>query len=205
MITRRRVILRAVALGAAAITPALPRPSAFAQSGSRGDLIDRWMSKWMTEGKLPVGALHVSRFVEPVYFLLKPIIWKPNTGQEAYPAVTVPKGFVTDFASIPSIFFSILRADGEYTYPAIIHDYLYWAQTTKRSTADAILGFAMEDFKVNWGARSIIYRSVRLGGGSAWSGNTSARLGGEKRVLKTFPDSPTSRWSDYKKDLSLFL
>ena len=48
----------------------------------------------------------------------------------------MPTGFVTDFASIPPIFYSVLRPDGEYAYAAVIHDYLYWTQTRPREDAD---------------------------------------------------------------------
>src|SRR5262245_44242442 len=36
--------------------------------------------------------LHVSRFVERIYFLTKPIAWFPNPGQERYRRVDVPVG-----------------------------------------------------------------------------------------------------------------
>jgi hypothetical protein len=66
-----------------------------------GQTIESWMNQWITSSKRPIGALHVSRFSDPIYFLLKPITWTPNPGQEGFQPVTVPVGFVTDFASIP--------------------------------------------------------------------------------------------------------
>jgi hypothetical protein len=42
--------------------------------------------------------------------------------------VTVPAGFVTDFASIPRPFWSILPTWGKYGPPAVVHDFLYWDQ-----------------------------------------------------------------------------
>src|SRR5215217_6020711 len=107
-----------------------------AQEQVDSETIDAWMISWMNQSRQPSGVLHLSRFADPMYFLLKPITWKPNPGQEAYQAVTVPEGFVTDFASIPRVFWSALRPDGLYTYPAIVHDYLYWEQTVTREVAD---------------------------------------------------------------------
>src|SRR5262245_55189884 len=92
-------------------------------------VIVSWMDQWMKIDRMPMGVLHLGRFADPIYFLIKPITWKPNPGQETFQAVTVPVGFVTDFASIPRIFWSALPPDGRYTYPAIVHDYLYWTQT----------------------------------------------------------------------------
>jgi hypothetical protein len=39
--------------------------------------------------------------------------------------VTVPVGFITDFASIPRIGRSIIQKDGPHRLPAVLHDYLY--------------------------------------------------------------------------------
>lgn len=39
--------------------------------------------------------------------------------------LTVPVGFITDFASIPRIGRSIIQKDGPHRLPAVLHDYLY--------------------------------------------------------------------------------
>src|SRR5262245_59514289 len=76
------------------------------------EVIENWMSDWMGSSRPPKGMLHVSRFVERIYFLTKPIGWFPSSGQEGkYKPVDVPVGFVTDFASIPRIFWSVLPPD----------------------------------------------------------------------------------------------
>ena len=71
-------------------------------------IMETWMNEWMGSTKLPVGALHLSRFKNPVYFLTKPISWIPNDESITYGEVAVPKGFVTDLASIPQVFWSLL-------------------------------------------------------------------------------------------------
>jgi hypothetical protein len=70
--------------------------------------MDKWITQWKSEAKDVEGALYLGRFADPIYFITKPISWKPNPGQERYNAVTVPVGFVTDFASIPRAFWSLL-------------------------------------------------------------------------------------------------
>jgi hypothetical protein len=40
--------------------------------------------------------------------------------------IKVPVGFVTDFASIPRAFWSILPPIDNYAKAAVIHDWLYW-------------------------------------------------------------------------------
>jgi hypothetical protein len=154
-------------------------------------------------GKSSYGPLAFGRFVERMYFLMRPIHWSPTPGvaeQKGYPAVTVPIGFVTDLASIPQIFYSLLPPDGPYTFPAIIHDYLYWSQTGSKSQADHILNFGMEDFKVDNLTRDTIYNAVHFAGQSAWNGNAKLKAKGEKRILARFPEDPTTLWVDWKKN-----
>ncbi|MDF0668564.1 MAG: DUF1353 domain-containing protein [Nitrospira sp.] len=166
--------------------------------------MEQWMTEWMSVSKAPGGMLRISRFREPIYFLTAPISWTPNQGQERYEAVTVPPGFVTDFASIPRIFWSALRPDGEYAYAAVVHDYLYWTQTRPREEADEILKMAMEDFEIGTTTVGTIYNAVRLGGKVAWNGNAKKKMQGEKRILTRFPQDPRTRWEDWKQRPGVF-
>ena len=148
--------------------------------------------------------LYIGRFADPIYFLLKPITWKPNPGQEAFQAVTVPVGFVTDFASIPRMFWSALRPDGNYTYPAIVHDFLYWTQTRPKDEADTIFKFGMEDFDIGTVISTAIYQAVYRFGSNAWKENARLKAKGEKRILKRFPESPTTTWAEWKRLSNVF-
>jgi hypothetical protein len=139
------------------------------------------MDKWMKTDKAAVGALDVGRFADRIYFLLKPITWKPNLGQESFQEVTVPIGFVTDFASIPRAFWSALPPDGRYTWPAIVHDYLYWTQMRSKEDADMIFKFGMEDLGVGTVVSNLIYNAVHSFGSYAWRKNAQLKAKGEKR------------------------
>lgn len=44
----------------------------------------------------------------------------------------VPPGFVTDLASVPDLAEPLLPRSGEYSNAAIMHDYLYWTQPSRR-------------------------------------------------------------------------
>ena len=79
--------------------------------------------------------------------------------------IKVPKGFETDFASIPRIFWPILPPFGRYTKAAIIHDYLYGLEGCSRWLADAIFREAMCQLGVPWYKRIPIYYAVRFFGG----------------------------------------
>ena len=150
------------------------------------------------------GALHLGRFSDPTYFITKAINWTPNPGQESLKSVRVPAGFVTDLTSIPREFWSLLRPDGNYTYPAIIHDYLYWEQNVTKEQADLIFKFGMEDFKIDPLTINTIIAAVKLGGQSAWNSNTKLKASGEKRIIKVYPEDPTISWAKWKIKPSIY-
>lgn len=83
--------------------------------------------------------------------------------------ITVPIGFVTDYASIPSIFYTLIGPPtGRYGKAAVIHDYLYDTQTTTRKEADKIFLEAMKVLKVPWWKRRMMWFAVRVGAGWIW-------------------------------------
>lgn len=184
----------------------LPPPCKGAADPTAESWLDAWMAnaKAGVEGRTPIGPLRISRFKDPTYFLLQPITWRPNQGQEKYGTVQVARGFITDFASIPAVFWSVLRPDGDYAYAAVIHDYLYWTQTKTREQSDEIFRFAMEDFSVKPTTAKTIYEAVSLFGRHAWDQNRDLREKGEKRVLRKFPDDPRITWTDWKRRPDVF-
>ncbi len=166
--------------------------------------IEKWMDAWSKTDKQPVNPLFLSRFADPIYFLTQPINWRPDPGQEDVQAVTVPTGFVTDFASIPRIFWSLVKPDGNYAWAAVVHDYLYWVQTTSKDVADKTMLYAMEDFGISALTKQSIYQAVHLFGQGAWNENASLKAKGEKRILKRYPTNPTTTWDTWRKDASNF-
>jgi hypothetical protein len=138
------------------------------------------------------------------YYIDSSLDWSPNRGQ-AFQRVTVPRGFCTDLASIPRIFWSLLPRTGRYAYGAIVHDYLYWVQTNTRKEADRIFHTGMRDAGVKRFTAFVMYAAVRIFGASPWRSNASAKEKGEKRILKVFPPhNALTAWGDWKKEPSHF-
>jgi hypothetical protein len=148
--------------------------------------------------------LLLGRFRDPWYYLIEPISWIPNPGQVNFEKVRVPRGFVTDLASIPPIFYPWLRPDGEYAYAAIVHDYLYWTQTRTRLMSDEILKSSMEDYRVDKRKIRAIYNAVRAFGESAWNENARLKADGERRILQRFPRTSLINWTDWKQRSDVF-
>ena len=82
--------------------------------------------------------------------------------------IKVPKGFITDFASIPKQFWSLIPPYGKHTKAAVVHDYLYKNHSTTRKEADQIFLKAMEALGVNPIKRGLMFNAVRAFGGKAW-------------------------------------
>ena len=164
-----------------------------------------WMDAWTGQrARDPQGGLFVYRFKDPFWALLKPISWRPNEPDSKILPVTAPTGFVTDFASIPREFYSLLRPDGEYAYPAVLHDYLYWTQQRSREESDDVFRLAMIDFQIGNLTVQTIYRAVRVFGQSAWNENQRLNAAGEKRILVKLPDDPRITWVEWKQDANVF-
>ena len=86
--------------------------------------------------------------------------------------VYVPKNFVTDGASIPRMFWAILSPFGAYFPAALVHDFLYSERNDEftRAEADEVFLEAMQECKVPWHRRAIIYSAVRLCGWKFFKG-----------------------------------
>jgi hypothetical protein len=127
---------------------------------------------------------------------------------DAYPygrrSIIVPKGFVTDFASIPRLFWSLLPPIGRYGYAALFHDYVYWDQKLKRAEADDVFNQTMIELMVPRWKRLVLYVAVRVFGFIAWRGNASLKANGEKRILKRIPKDIRTSWKVWKHQPSVF-
>ena len=102
--------------------------------------------------------------------LVVPLVYETRAGD----TVVIPPGFITDLASVPQVFRSLVPVNGKHRAPAILHDYRYTVQEGTRYAADLLFLEAMEDAGVRWTQRHLMYRAVRLGGGLPWRRNARA-------------------------------
>ena len=82
--------------------------------------------------------------------------------------VAVPKGFVTDGASVPRVLWNIFPPWGEYARAAVVHDWLYHRQIVSRKRSDKIFLEAMADIGCPRRVRYTMWSGVRLGGWTIW-------------------------------------
>lgn len=83
--------------------------------------------------------------------------------------VTVPTGFVTDFASVPRLPLIYALAGGMGNEAAVVHDYLYVSHEVDRPTADAVFEEAMGVLGQPWWRRKLMWAGVRAFGGKPYA------------------------------------
>ncbi|ECJ4438861.1 DUF1353 domain-containing protein [Salmonella enterica subsp. diarizonae] len=113
------------------------------------------MSRFTTPAILEMLGHYNWRVHEPFAFYLS---------EDNSDAIEVPAGFITDLATIPRIFWSLMPPDGKYAKAAIIHDYLYDNALRTKREADRIFLDGMTVLGVPRWKRTIMYWAVRLFG-----------------------------------------
>jgi hypothetical protein len=89
----------------------------------------------------------------------------PETGD----VFLVPRGYETDFASIPPSSRWLIEPFGNHAEAAVVHDWLYAVgEEGKREEADKVFRYAMKEQGVNLVKRNTMFAAVRAGGGNAY-------------------------------------
>ncbi len=86
--------------------------------------------------------------------------------------ITVPKGFITDFASVPRWPVVFLFTGDTSDEAATVHDYLYSSGIVSRKVADSILAEASAAMGEPGWRRFAMYAAVRIGGASHYASST---------------------------------
>jgi hypothetical protein len=143
-----------------------------------------------------------------LYFLKKgpltAILQRPMAYQigNTRDSITVPAGFVTEFASVPRALWSELSPVGEHQRAAIVHDYLYWFQPCEREETDNLLMIAMRQDGVSDLRRGAVYTGVRIGSADAWNADRVARDRGDLRIVPQVRPTAQESWSDFRARLA---
>lgn len=83
--------------------------------------------------------------------------------------VTVPKGFDTDFASVPRLPFMHMFLGDRGHSAAVVHDYFYRTAEVSRSRADAVFEEALAaEGEMGWLGRQAMWLGVRMGGWTSY-------------------------------------
>lgn len=135
------------------------------------------------------------------WMLESPMIFK--AGRKNPMILIVPRGFVTDYASVPRPLRLLLPREGTYGNAAVLHDYLYWRQDCTRAQSDNIMVIAMTEAGVSESTLRAIQLGIRLGGQGSWDTNRTERASGLLRTVGApFDQVPAgANWDDYRERL----
>ena len=75
---------------------------------------------------------------------------------------TVPAGFITDGASVPRMFWSLLPPVDAYFPAAAVHDYLLSFDRDQRDFADRAFLECLQSLGISINKQALLYYSVRL-------------------------------------------
>ena len=89
--------------------------------------------------------------------------------------VTVPKWFITDFASVPRLPLAYLLAGGTANAAAVVHDWLYNTQPCTKLQADRVFREAMEVTGIAGWRKNLMFTAVVSGGWFTWWGYASRK------------------------------
>lgn len=113
--------------------------------------------------------------------LLAPLVYASDLLKRT---VTVPAGFITDFASVPRLPIAYLLTGGAANAAAVIHDWLYTTREVDRATADAVFREAViASGEKPWRAW-LMWLGVRVGGGSSWESEGQTQHEWVRRVIE---------------------
>ena len=97
------------------------------------------------------------------WVVINDLVWQDGQGK-----IVVPRGFVTDLASIPAAARSILDVNGPSRAPAVLHDWLYCSRLVSRKLADDLFRAALRSRGVGAVERNIFWSAVRSFGWLYW-------------------------------------
>lgn len=100
-----------------------------------------------------------------VWRLVAPLLYQSDVYGHI---IHVPRGFQTDFASVPRLPFAFALVGDTGQAAATVHDYAYATHFTTRRVSDAILLEALKATGIPWFRRWPIWLGVRLFGRSHW-------------------------------------
>jgi len=93
------------------------------------------------------------------FTLVEPLVWND---------ISVPIGFVTDFASVPKYLRWIYPPQGKYSKASVVHDRMYSVNWYTKELADKTFLNIMLHDGVNKKTAYLFYYSVKLFGGSRY-------------------------------------
>lgn len=113
--------------------------------------------------------------------LLKPLVYQSDRAGE----ITVPAGFITDFASVPRLPVAYLLTANCGHEAAVVHDWLYTTHAVDRRTADAVFEEALaaggEPVWRVW----LMWAGVRIGGAGPWAARGQQQLPHVAQVIES--------------------
>lgn len=119
------------------------------------------MSQFLT----PLHVVQVQNYPKAVWRLEDDLIYASDMLADM---ITVPKGFRTDFASVPRIPFAYMLTGGKANAASVLHDWFYSTRAISRKQADDLFYEAILASGHSQWTAWLMWLGVRVGGGWTW-------------------------------------
>jgi len=133
------------------------------------------------------GPFSITKFIDPTGKRL----WTLNNDLRYYVGeensdsyIDIKAGYTSDGGSIPRFAWCIDHPVGDGGPAYFIHDGLYQTELLPRLESDEILYEGLEVLGFWWLRRTVIYRTVRICGGSVWDGHTVESIVAARQFVK---------------------
>lgn len=115
----------------------------------------------------------MNNFTQPILVPVDDVNWQLHEDyyvKTSKVSFTIPKGFITDLASVPKIVWNLYPPFGLYTGAAVAHDYIYRTAQMRMTRAEADLVFleVMQQAQVRDTKAQLMYLAVRAFGASSY-------------------------------------
>lgn len=100
------------------------------------------------------------------WILTDTLIYQSDVAKQTF---VIPRGFVTDLASVPRLPIIFWLTGATADRAAVVHDFLYSTRSVSRKMADSVLAEASGVMGVPGWRRGLMWLGVRVGGGAYWA------------------------------------
>lgn len=121
-----------------------------------------------------------------------------------YEEILVPKGFITDYGSIPQIFQNIIPKDDEMSGAYVVHDLIYASELFSRKICDDILLKAFQELGAGWLKRNTVYSAVRTCGWNVWRKHDKEKVNKVRDLIREQKKTMTYVGNEYGLFYNIF-
>ena len=159
-----------------------------------------FMTAASSRGLRALNGIKIENLLNGEYTMLEDYLWNPHDAEYPDARIKIPKGFTTDFGSVPGIVQNVFLPIGTFRDPDFLgHDLLYGTEyfswegiaykiikepSKNRAECDWRLLESLKADGDSWFSRNTIWSAVKVGGGFVWAKHNPESIEANRKLLK---------------------